>query len=75
MKTTYFEMLFFWFFGELETCEDIRNLDLLVYTFETNYRFIEEGNQPILLIQGYRRLTYPWHERDQTELLFKTGMI
>jgi hypothetical protein len=75
MRESYFELLFFWFFGELDTCYDIEDLNLLRHTFETNYRLIELGSDPVPIIQDYWKMTHVWHEYDQTELLFKTGVI
>jgi hypothetical protein len=74
-KYRYLELLFFWFFGELETCESTPDLTCLRANYEKYLAQIESGNAPPPLILGYKGLTYLWHREQMTPLLFSLGMI
>lgn len=71
-----YDKLYYWFFAELDTCEDTPDLNLLYQTFSRNLRLIEEGQKPEQLIRDYR----DWfarglvHFNDVPDLLRSTGM-
>lgn len=76
MKTfNLYELIFFWFFGEIETCDSPGDLALLRKTYEEALLAVERGGKLPSPIGGYRAFTMPWHKEIMTPMLFKMGMI
>lgn len=75
-KLNKLDLLFFWFFGEIDECDSLSDLSLLRDTYEKNLQSILSRNEIVFkMIHRYRCFTMPWHKAKMTEMLFKVGMI
>lgn len=69
------DMLFYWFFAELDTCGDLRELEFLYGKFNKYWNWMEEGRLLPNIVTQYKPFMEQYHTKNPPELLFKTGMI